>query len=299
MAREAYGDDQVDALRRGDLAGCFGDRFAGIDLSPSLWLPDGRMRLIHRILELDPVGGRYGLGSIRAEADIHPDDWFLTCHFVDDKVMPGTLMYECCAHTLRVFLQRLGWVTDKPDVAYEPVLGNAARLKCRGPVTPQTRHVHYQIEISRIGYAPEPYAIADAHMDADGHPIVFFKDMSMKLSGVSRAEIDALWQHRAGRTQGRPDVLYDRSSILAFAVGNPSEAFGAPYRVFDSQRTIARLPGPPYCFMDRVTQVEPPPWQLKADGWVTAQYDVPPAAWYFNARASLSTLAIAASSDRR
>jgi 3-hydroxymyristoyl/3-hydroxydecanoyl-(acyl carrier protein) dehydratase len=67
------------------------------------------------------------LGLIRAEADIHPDDWFLTCHFVDDMVMPGTLMYECCAHTLRVFLQRMGWVTDKAGVCYEPVIGNAAR----------------------------------------------------------------------------------------------------------------------------------------------------------------------------
>ncbi|MBC2742125.1 MAG: hypothetical protein HGJ93_03505, partial [Desulfosarcina sp.] len=135
MARESYSDDQVDALRRGDLAGCFGQWFAGIGLSASLHLPDGRMRLIHRILELNPEGGRYGLGLIRAEADIHPDDWFLTCHFVDDMVMPGTLMYECCAHTLRVFLQRMGWVTDKRGVCYEPVIGNSARLKCRGPTT--------------------------------------------------------------------------------------------------------------------------------------------------------------------
>ncbi|GAB6908264.1 hypothetical protein JCM12296A_41030 [Desulfosarcina cetonica] len=288
MVREAYTDDQVEALRRGDLAGCFGERFAGIALAPSLWLPDGRMRLIHRILDLDPQGGRYGLGLIRAEADIHPDDWFLTCHFVDDMVMPGTLMYECCAHTLRVFLQRMGWVTDKAGVCYEPVIGSPARLKCRGPVTPKTAHVHYEIQISEIGMAPEPYVIADAHMSADGRPIVFFKGMSMKMTGVSMAEIEALWQRQASQPLQPPKApsttrLYDRASILAFAVGNPSEAFGEPYRVFDRQRTIARLPGPPYCFMDRVSHVEPPPWELKADGWVTAEYDVPPGEWYFAA----------------
>ncbi|MFZ1984518.1 MAG: polyketide-type polyunsaturated fatty acid synthase PfaA, partial [Desulfatitalea sp.] len=60
-------------------------------------------------------------------------------------------------------------------------------------------------------------------------------------------------------------------------------AFGEPYAVFDQQRTIARLPGPPYCFMDRVTAIEPQPWVLKADGWVEAQYDVPADAWYFAA----------------
>ncbi len=287
--KESYSDHQVDALRRGDLAACFGRRFTGINLSASLHLPGGRMRLIHRITELDPEGGRYGLGLIRAEADIHPDDWFLVCHFVDDMVMPGTLMYECCAHTLRVFLQRMGWVTDNPGVCYEPVIGNAARLKCRGPVTPATCHVHYEIQISEIGYGPEPYAIADAHMSADGRPIVFFKDMSMKMTGIGREEIEAVWRQQKIRTTMVDEStvpaapLYDRASILAFATGNPSEAFGEPYRIFDENRKIARLPGPPYCFMDRVTHVEPAPWELKADGWVTAQYDIPEKEWYFAA----------------
>ena len=289
MVRESYSDEQVDALRRGDLAGCFGDRFSGICLSSSLNLPDGRMRLIHRILELDPEGGRYGLGLIRAEADIHPDDWFLVCHFVDDMVMPGTLMYECCAHTLRVFLQRMGWVTDKAGVCYEPLIGNGARLKCRGPVTPATRHVHYEIHISAIGYGPEPYAIADAHMFADGRPIVFFKDMSMKMSGIDREEIESLWGRQNCRTAGSDEPLssaaplYGQTSILAFAVGKPSEAFGEPYRIFDDGRKIARLPGPPYCFINRVIHVEPAPWVVAADGWVTAQYDIPEKEWYFAA----------------
>ena len=288
MARESYSDEQVDALRRGDLAACFGDAFTGIALSPSLWLPGGRMRLIQRILDLDPHGGRYGLGMIRAEADIHPDDWFLTCHFVDDMVMPGTLMYECCAHTLRVFLQRMGWVSDRAAACYEPVIGNAARLKCRGPVTPKTRHVHYEIQISEIGYGPEPYVVADAHMSADGRPIVFFKDMSMKMTGVDREHIRTMWQ--ADNADGRhanldhtTAPLFDQASILAFAIGRPSEAFGEPYRVFDDERVIARLPGPPYCFMDRVVQVEPEPWRLEPGGWVTAEYDVPSTAWYFAA----------------
>jgi len=289
LSRESYSDDQLDALRRGDLAGCFGQDFAGIRLAESLYLPGGRMRLIHRILELDPQGGRYGLGLIRAEADIHPEDWFLTCHFVDDMVMPGTLMYECCAHTLRVFLQRLGWVTDEPGVCYEPVIGNGARLKCRGPVTPSTRHVHYEIQIREIGFGPEPYAIADAHMFADGRPIVLFKNMSMKMTGTGREAIERVWRRAKRRStpaSAATDVaapLYDRASILAFATGNPSEAFGEPYRIFDRQRKIARLPGPPYCFMDRVVHVEPEPWKLAPGGWVTAHYDIPEGEWYFAA----------------
>ena len=129
---ERYDESALEALRAGDAGACFGEHFAGVTIAPELRLPGGRMRLIDRVLGLEPQGGRYGLGRIRAEADIHPDDWFLTCHFVDDRVMPGTLMYECCLHTLRIFLLRMGWVAETADSAWEPVPGVASRLCCRG-----------------------------------------------------------------------------------------------------------------------------------------------------------------------
>jgi 3-hydroxymyristoyl/3-hydroxydecanoyl-(acyl carrier protein) dehydratase len=82
----------------------------------------------------------------------------------------------------------------------------------------------------------------------------------------------------------KPDApLYDRKKILAFAIGKPSEAFGEPYKVFDQQRVIARLPGPPYFFMDRVVRVDPEPWKLEAGGWIEAEYDLPGDAWYYAA----------------
>ena len=304
---ESYNNEAVEALRQGDLAACFGPLFDGVELAESLRLPGGRMKLIDRILAFDPQGGRYGLGLIRAEADIHSDDWFLTCHFMDDMVMPGTLMYECCAHTLRVFIQRMGWVTAKSGVCYEPVVGIESVLKCRGPVTPDTRHVWYEITIKEIGYAPEPYVIADALMYADGHRIVSFKDMSMKMTGIIREEIEAVWEKARFRVQGsevrrqkkedreqkpassiQQPTLFDRDKILAFATGKPSEAFGESYKIFDQERVIARLPGPPYSFLDRIVAVEPEAWVLKPDGWIEAQYEITSDAWYFKADRSSS-----------
>ena len=96
-------------------------------------MPGGRMHLVDRILELDPAGGRFGQGVVHGEADITPDKWFLTSHFIDDPVMPGTLMYECCLHTLRVLLLRMGWVTDDAslDLHFAPIEGQASRLRCR------------------------------------------------------------------------------------------------------------------------------------------------------------------------
>ncbi len=303
MAVESYDAHQVEALRHGDLAGCFGSQFDGLGLRAPVRLPGGRLRLIDRVVELNPTGGRFGVGLIRAEADIRDDAWFLTCHFVDDMVMPGTLMYECCLHTLRVFLMRMGWVTEQSGVCYEPVPGVASALRCRGPVTQATQVVTYEVQLKECGYHPEPYALADALIYADGQRIVQFTNMSLRMTGATREQIETTWQQTRDATPpvvatdgtvvaaigetavpvGPRPALYDNDRILAFAVGKPSEAFGERYRVFDADRRIARLPGPPFKFLDRITAIHANAWTLAPGGWIEAQYDVPPDAWYFRA----------------
>jgi PfaB family protein len=295
---EQYSVQQVDALRASDLKACFGEQFGRLPFSPPP-LPDGRMRLVHRVTALEPYGGRYGLGRIVAEADIHPDDWFLTCHFVDDMVMPGTLMYECCAHTLRILLMRMGWIGPADKIAFEPGPGVRSKLKCRGPVTTKTRVVTYELVIKELGYRPEPYAIADAFMYADGRRIVMFHDMSMQVTGLTREAVESLWRAAesdgvsaprtlpigSGTVTGTPrPALFDDRSIREFAEGKPSVAFGPLYKDFDGGRFIARLPRSPYLMMHRVTAIgDCEQWHLAPGGWVEAQYDVQPDHWCFAA----------------
>ncbi|WP_435007871.1 beta-ketoacyl synthase N-terminal-like domain-containing protein [Tundrisphaera lichenicola] len=339
MSEESMSDAQVEALRRGDLPGAFGPRFEGLALADPIRLPGGLMRLVDRVLAIEPEGGRFGLGLIRAEADIRPEDWFMTCHFVDDRVMPGTLMFECCLHTLRIFLMRMGWIGEAGQVACQPVPGVPSRLKCRGQVIESTKKVTYEVTIKELGYRPEPYAIVDALMYADGKPIVEITDMSLRMTGLDREMLARIWARsgsvsptlphgeglpvcptlppgegrgeghlqaggaggrltaktwgRAGDPHPNPlpggeggrqkSPLYDTSKILAFAIGKPSEAFGDRYRIFDEGRIIARLPGPPYQFLDRVVEVSGEPWKMVAGPRAVAEYDVPPDAWYFEA----------------
>lgn len=298
--KERYDDEQVNCLRRGDLEGCFGPVFShsklGLQLAPQL--PSGRLKLFDRILEVDPKGGRFGLGSVRAEADVHPDDWFLTCHFVDDMVMPGTLMYECCAHTLRFLLWRMGWVGECDQVTYEPLLDKGAVLKCRGPVDVTSKKVVYEVEIKEVGYGPEPYVICDALMYADGKCIVRFVDMSLRVLGLDQAQLEARWGQPAQATPSSQEsrikrpalyradtgITYDAQSIYEFAQGRPSLAFGTPYTHFDQgERRLARLPRAPFSFVDRIVEIAPEPFVLQATEWIEAQYDIPLGEWYFAA----------------
>lgn len=275
---------QVDALRAGDLVAAYGPDFARLKLHRPATLPGGMLRLVDRVPLIDPQGGRFGIGFIRAEFDIHPDDWFLTCHFVDDQVMPGTLMYECCLHTLRILLMRLGWVGEAGEVVCEPVPGINSRLKCRGQVIATTRTVTYEVTVKELGYRPEPYCIADALMYADGKPIVEITNMTLRMSGLTREKLAAAWSHSPAPRARK--FLYDSAKILAFSNGKPSEAFGERYRVFDSERVIARLPGPPFQFLDGITHVHGEPFVMKAGARCEAKYTVPHKAWYFDANRS-------------
>lgn len=286
-------ETSIAALRRGDLLAAFGTPFERTRLQNPIRLPGGRMTLIDRITHLEPEGGRFGLGWIRGEADIHPDDWFITCHFIDDQVMPGTLMYECCLHTLRVYLMRMGWVGEEDEITCQPVPGVASQLKCRGQVLASTRKATYEVTIKELGYRPEPYAIVDALMYADDKPIVEITNMSLRMSGLTRERLETIWNlgDVAGQAAAprpvmsgrRKPAIYDSDRILAYSNGKPSEAFGAPYEIFDSGRVIARLPGPPYQFLDRITEVTGEPWKMVAGAGAEAEYEVPADAWYFAA----------------
>ena len=280
---ESYSDEQLNALRQGDLVGCFGETFNDINLTKPVGLPSGRMTLVHRILKLDPTAGRFGIGQITGEADIYPDDWFLTCHFVDDRVMPGTLMYECCLHTLRVYLLRMGWIGEADEFVYEPIIGEVSQLKCRGQVTEETKAVQYEITLKEIGYQTDgtPYVLADALMYGDHRAIVQMKNMSVQLTGLKRDKLEALWSRQIAINNTK-QILFDNDSILAFAEGNPSEAFGDKYKIFDNERKIARLPRPPYKFLDQIVSIKDcEQWVLKAGGVIEAEYEVPADEWYF------------------
>ncbi len=284
MQVESYSDEQIDALYAADLQTCFGSKFSELQFKPYT-LPGGQLKLVDRVIELDPHGGRYGIGQITAEMDIQPDDWFLTCHFVDDQVMPGTLMYECCMHTLRIYLLRMGWIGEEGQTWCEPVPGIASGLKCRGQVVETTKTVTYRVSIKEMGYSPEPFAIVDALMFADGHPIVEIPDMSVRLAGLDRQKVEALWRSDDNEQllSVTKKILYDTDRITAFAIGKPSEAFGEAYQIFDHERKIARLPGPPFQFLDRIIAINGEPWKLVEGVTVTAEYDIPVDAWYFAA----------------
>lgn len=268
----------VAALRRGDLAGAFGPAFAHLSFNHPPSLPGGKLALLDRVPSFDTNGGACGLGFIAAELDIHADDWHMVCHFVDDRVMPGTLMYEACAQTLRILMWRWGWLGEEGTWRAEPTPGVTSSLRCRGQVIPGCRVLRYEITVTARSLDPCPQALADAVLLVDGKAVVSVENMAISFVGLDGGTIDTVWSS-PGKSSG-PASSYNYDRILAYCVGKPSEAFGEPYRIFDTERVIARLPGPPYLFLDRIEAVNATPWKLLAGARATGAYDVPQAPWY-------------------
>lgn len=125
-------------------------------------LPAPPMLMFDRITHIAEVGGDHGAGQLTAELDVDPEQWFFSCHFRGDPVMPGCLGLDALWQLLGFFL---GWRGGK---------GRGRALGCksvdfRGEITPDTRLVTYALSIKRIiQRARNSLGIADGIVYADG-----------------------------------------------------------------------------------------------------------------------------------
>jgi 3-hydroxymyristoyl/3-hydroxydecanoyl-(acyl carrier protein) dehydratase/transcriptional regulator with XRE-family HTH domain len=220
--------------------------------------------------------------------DVDPQAWFLTSHFRGDEVMPGTLMYESCLQTLRVFLMASGWVDEPGAADWQPVPGVRASLKRRGQVTARVRRAAYEVHLRRLeflapegGGEPEPVALAEAVMLADDRPIVEVRNLNLRLKGSSAARLRRVWSRPGAAARPRDDDsrVYNKARLLALAEGRPSEALGSGYARFDDGAFLARLPRPPYDFIDQATVVQGRRYAVEPGSEVLARYVVPADGW--------------------
>lgn len=307
-------DDRFDAAAVGALvdgqpAGCFGDPWRATRAhvrTPRIG--SGRLRMLEEVTRFDPAGGPWGRGYLCATATIRPDDWFFAGHFHNDPCMPGTLMLDGCLQAMSFYLAALGCTVDRDGWRFEPVPEQPYLLRCRDQVTPASNLLTYEVFVSGFSAGAEPTLYADVLCTVDGVKAFHARRLGMRLvPDVPLAHWQALGPHAVQRT-GEPVPLaslgglvglavdarayevggfrVDYRAMLAFAWGWPPDAFGPAFAGWDRTRPFARLPGPPYLFVSRVTELDGPPGEQRVSGRMTAEYDVPPEAWFFDAGSS-------------
>jgi len=283
--RRDFDVDRVRAFAEGDLHGCFGEGFErGQTHTRTPGIQAGDMCFIDTIEDFDARGGPWGRGYARAITTIHPDDWFFDGHFKNDPCMPGTLMFEGCLQLMAFYLAALGHTLQRDGWRFEPVPEVAYKLQCRGQVLPSSSELVCEIFVEEVWDGPEPTVFAHLLGTVDGRKAFHARHVGLRLVPdwplTTRPEL--LEGHRdTGTVASVEGFEFGYPSLLACAWGKPSDAFGAMYLPFDGVRRVARLPGPPYHFMSRVSAVRGELGGFTAGAEVEIEYDVPDDAWYF------------------
>ena len=299
----SFTGEQIRAFAAGQPWACFGDALAWTrthNRTPKI--QSGRMLFLHRIPTLDPKGGPWGRGYLRAEQDLHDDDWFYQGHFKNDPCMPGTLMFEGCVQAMSFYLAAMGVTRDCDGWRFQPVKDEMFDLKCRGQAIPGNRELVYEVFVEEFIAGPVPTLYADLLCTIDGLKAFHARRVGIELVPdwpiTSKPELwnavppGAPADHATRPIATLDGFRFDFDSLLACAWGRPSDAFGPMYARFDGPRRVARLPGPPYHFMSRVRHIDGPPPQTEVGGplvpgaRVELEFDVDPDAWYFRENGS-------------
>jgi len=284
-SQRSFTDAQVRAFSQGDVVQCFGQ---GYELTKTHTrtpkIQSGQMRLLQEVTEYDPQGGPWGRGYLKVKNDLRDDDWYLKGHFKNDPCMPGTLMCEGCMQAMAFYLTAQGYTLQRDGWRFDPVPGEMYKLQCRGQVIPGSRELTYEVFVEEVIDGPVPMIFADILGSSDGLKIFHGRRMGLRL--IPDWPMTSMPELLEGYVEPKPvahegDFPFDYRSLLSCAWGKPSEAFGAMALPFDWTRHIARLPGPPYHFMSRVTRVEGEMGSMKTGAWIELEYDIPPDAWYF------------------
>jgi acyl transferase domain-containing protein/3-hydroxymyristoyl/3-hydroxydecanoyl-(acyl carrier protein) dehydratase len=313
-----FGRDEVRAFAEGRPADCFGPDWTVTRAhvrTPRI--EDGRMLLLDTVTDVDPAGGPWRRGYLRAEFAVTADDWYFAGHFKNDPCMPGTLMFQGGLQAMAFYLAALGYTLDRDGWRFEPVTEEPCVVRCRRQVSPASREIVYEIFVSELSGGPCPTLYADILGTVDGvkafharraalrlvpdWPLDYWRQLGpprvqetgdlvplADLGGLARA---GGVRRASGAMSSWPDgalepvvvdgVRQDYAALLACSWGHPTQAFGPGYARFDSHRHIPHLPGPPYHFMTRIVAADGPMGGMQTGTAVTAEYDVPASAWYF------------------
>ena len=289
--KRAFSNDDVRAFSDGRTFDCFGPGFEWTQThTRTPRIQAGEQLFIDEITHFDPRGGPWGRGFMRCEAAIADDAWFFAGHFKNDPCMPGNFMVEACIEAMSFYLAALGYTTRADGWRFQPLPHRPIELKCRGEINPRTERVAYELHVEEVWNGPHPTVICDVLGFVDGKPAFHAHRIGVELvPGWPLTTMPELAERAVAGTDIGTVVAtdadgfpFDWKAMISCAWGRPSQAFGSMYADFDDARRSPRLPGEPYHFISRVTDVVGELDDCKPGMEIVCEYDVPDDAWYFD-----------------
>ena len=155
---------------------------------------------------------------------------------------------------------------------FSKLISNRVRLDCSAILAsfshPFMDEEQYGAGAPLVGeQAPDSLsAIVSQALTNNTHAYTTYADNEMVL-------LDWLGRTAAAGAEISKRVLWDRDQILEITGGSPSKVWGKRYEVLDSLKVRARMPMPPFLFVDRVIGIDAEFGQLRPS-WIETETDI-------------------------
>ncbi len=117
--------------------------------SPQLHLAKDQLHLIDQATVVKD-GGKYGKGYVHASKFVQPYEWFFTCHFYQDPVMPGSLGVEAIFEAIQLYALQQGLAQDLSKATFRHLDDHQTVWKYRGQILRQDSEMHLEVHIAEV-----------------------------------------------------------------------------------------------------------------------------------------------------
>lgn len=146
----------------------------------SMRMPDGQLRLLDT-LDIVDGGGEHGRGYLHGRRAVTPDDWYFTCHFHRDPVMPGSLGVEAILQAIQLYAMDGDLLDGLQDPFFEPATDVQTSWSYRGQILRSDPELTFEVHIKEVvREADRVVVIADASLYKPGLRIYALTDIAVQ-----------------------------------------------------------------------------------------------------------------------
>jgi len=158
--------------------------FKAPDAKPYLRLAENQLNLLDNLI-IAKNQGEHGKGYVHATKFVKPYDWYFTCHFYQDPVMPGSLGVEAILQAMQVFALQQDSAKDFRSPKFVQLTGHKTVWKYRGQILTDVKEMHLEVHIKTIEKRDKQLAIiADAYLWNDKMRIYQLTDLGLGIEEV-------------------------------------------------------------------------------------------------------------------
>ncbi|MFJ6087365.1 beta-ketoacyl synthase N-terminal-like domain-containing protein [Streptomyces sp. NPDC092369] len=105
-------------------------------------------------LDILPGGGEHGQGYLRGHRSIRPDEWYFSCHFHRDPVMPGSLGVEALLQGLQVYAVESGLTDGLRNPRFALSSGTETKWSYRGQILRTDPDMEFDVHVKEVRREP-------------------------------------------------------------------------------------------------------------------------------------------------